>query len=211
MPLRIKICGITNQQDAVAAARAGADAIGLNFYAKSPRCVTEAQAATIIRTLPPFVEPVGLFVNQSWDEVAAVAKRLGLRTVQIHADRMESCPYAELRWIAAFAVKDQAGLEMARNCLENWPAERPAAVLLDANVPGLYGGTGQQAPWHLLADAHVDAPVILAGGLTPDNVAEAVRVVRPYGVDVASGVEASPGRKDHDKITRFITAARAAE
>jgi phosphoribosylanthranilate isomerase len=212
VPPRVKICGITNELDAVAAARAGADAIGLNFYARSPRCVTEPQAKAIIRVLPPFVEPVGLFVNQPWSEVAAVAGRLGLRTVQIHADRMASCPYTELRWIAAFAVKEQADVERLKRDLENWPAEqRPAAVLIDASVPGLYGGTGQQAPWHLLADVHVDAPVILAGGLTPDNVAEAVRVVGPYGVDVASGVEASPGQKDHDKIRRFIAAARAAE
>ncbi|HET9273660.1 MAG TPA: N-(5'-phosphoribosyl)anthranilate isomerase, partial [Methyloceanibacter sp.] len=108
MPLRVKICGITNELDAVAAARAGADAIGLNFYARSPRCITEPHAAAIIRVLPPFVEPVGLFVNQPWSEVAAVAGRLGLRTVQIHADRMEPSPHPALRWVAAFAVKEQA-------------------------------------------------------------------------------------------------------
>jgi phosphoribosylanthranilate isomerase len=208
--LRVKICGISNELDAVVAARAGADAIGLNFYAKSPRCVSETQAVAIIRALPPFVEPVGLFVNEPWEKVAAAARRLGLRTVQIHADRMAPCPYAELRWLAARAVKDQGDLDDIKR-LEDWPlAQRPAAILLDANVPGLYGGTGQQAPWDLLADLKLETPVILAGGLTPDNVAEAVRVVRPYGVDVASGVEARPGQKDHDKMRRFIAAARAA-
>jgi phosphoribosylanthranilate isomerase len=209
--LRVKICGITNEPDAVAAARAGADAIGLNFYARSPRSIDEARAARIIQALPPFVEPVGLFVNESWDDVAAAARRLGLRTVQIHADRLEPGPREGLRWIAALAVQDRSDLEQVKRLLDWPPAQRPAAVLLDASVPGMYGGTGQTAPWPLLAGLSVDIPVILAGGLNADNVAEAVRTVHPYGVDVASGVEASPGRKDHDKMARFIAAARAAQ
>jgi phosphoribosylanthranilate isomerase len=108
-------------------------------------------------------------------------------------------------------VQDRSDLEQVKRLLDWPPAQRPAAVLLDASVPGMYGGTGQTAPWPLLAGLSVDIPVILAGGLNADNVAEAVRTVHPYGVDVASGVEASPGRKDHDKMARFIAAARAAQ
>jgi phosphoribosylanthranilate isomerase len=210
MPVRIKICGITSEADAQAAVAAGADALGLNLYEQSPRCISEAMANAIVASLPPFVEPVGLFVKQSWDRIAAAAQRLGLQTVQVHGDRLEPCPVAGLAWLPAFAIRAAGDLQEISAFVARCP-HRPSAVLVDAHVAGVYGGTGQVAPWRLLTGFNPGVPVILAGGLTPDNVAEAIRVVRPYAVDVASGVEASPGRKDPDKIRRFIAAARAAD
>jgi phosphoribosylanthranilate isomerase len=211
--VRIKICGITNPVDAEAAANCGADALGFNFYPRSPRYVPEEKAAGIIGALPPFVEPVGLFVNESFDNMTSLARRLErVFTIQCHGDQMDPCPAGPMRFIPAFAVKDADSLARIALFLDRCRQESrlPAAVLVDAHVPGEYGGTGQKAPWNLLADFRPCVPLILAGGLTPDNVAEAVRVVAPYAVDVASGVEKSPGHKDVDKMRRFIDNARGA-
>jgi phosphoribosylanthranilate isomerase len=211
--LRIKICGITSEHDACLAASLGADALGLNFYPKSPRYVSPAVAAGIVRALPPFVEPVGLFVNEPLSQVFAMARSLGpLRTVQWHGEEPEAYGEPEFRFIPAFQVRDADGLARVSRYLEFCRSldRLPAAVLIDGHVPGQYGGTGQAAPWRLLADFRPAVPLILAGGLTPENVAEAVRAVRPYGVDVASGVEAAPGRKDAEKVRRFIESARDA-
>jgi phosphoribosylanthranilate isomerase len=211
--LRIKICGITSRADAEAAARHGADALGFNFYARSPRYLSEHKAAEIIRALPPFVEPVALFVNDLVENMIAQTRRLeAVATIQYHGDQAEVCPKAPFRFIPAFSVQDEHSLVRIRTFVARCgtQGQLPAAVLLDAHVPGLYGGTGQTAPWRLLADFNPGVPVILAGGLTPENIAEAIRIVRPYAVDVAGGVEKAPGEKDADKMRRFIDNARAA-
>ena len=210
--VKIKICGVTTVADAVEAGRRGADAIGLNFYEKSPRCVDPANVPAILRALPAFVEPVGIYVGPRLTAMAEHAGRFGLRSVQWHGDNAEREPGAPPlhRLIAAFAVRARADLDEIQRYLDacRTAGALPAAVLIDAQAPGQYGGTGKTAPWHLLADFHPEVPVILAGGLTPDNVGEAIRIVRPYGVDVASGVEARPGIKDADKVRRFIDNAR---
>ena len=205
MRVRVKICGITSVADAERAAVLGADAIGLNFYAKSPRCIDEATARQIVAVLPPFVEPVALFVDETSDHIEQAARRLGIRSVQIHGDVAKILPTSGLRLIPAFTVRDAASLQSIDAYLAK---HTPAAILVDAHVPGLFGGTGQIAPWQLLADFKPGVPLILAGGLTPDNVAEAIRIVQPYAVDVASGVESSPGKKDADKMRRFFDAVR---
>jgi phosphoribosylanthranilate isomerase len=211
--LRVKICGVTTEADALLAAELGADAVGLNFYAKSPRCVPAAVAERIVRVLPPFVEPVALFVNEPLEAAFALARQLGpLRTVQGHGEQLEVCTDPHFCFIPAFQVRDADGLDRVCRYLAMCQSVNrpPAAVLIDGHVPGQYGGTGQTAPWQLLADFRPPVPLLLAGGLTPENVAEAVRLVRPYGVDVASGVEQSPGRKNPEKIKRFLDAARNA-
>ena len=211
MQVRIKICGITNPAEAEQAATLGADMIGLNFYAKSPRCIDAATARSILQVLPMSVEPVALFVNEPMTQVERIVLGLNIRTVQMHGDLPETLSSGPRR-IPAFALRDAASLVKITTYLERLQSAGivPAAVLVDAHFPGQFGGTGQTAPWHLLADFQPGVPVILAGGLTPDNVAEAIRVVRPYAVDVASGVESSPGKKDADKMCRFVDAVRGA-
>ncbi len=229
MPVLVKICGITNVEDAVAAAEFGADFIGLNFYPGSPRCVSEGQARLILQTKPR-TSPVGLFVNESWERIRDVTARLGLIFVQVHGDHIEPCPFPNLSWIPAFGVVDASSFMNIGKLIEAATAGHgPLAVLVDAHVPGSFGGTGRRAPWQLLGECvspfpegsslnvyrwlpNVPSPIqlILAGGLTPDNVADAIRIVRPWAVDVASGVEASPGKKDHDQMRRFIENAKAA-
>jgi phosphoribosylanthranilate isomerase len=211
--MRIKICGVTTPEDACLAAELGADAVGLNFYARSPRCVTEEAAREILRAVPPFTEPVGLFVNVPLTQACQQLGRLGgVRLLQWHGDTYEIEDVRPFRLVPAFPVRDAAGLiavdrylAICREC-----NLLPAAILLDAHAPGQYGGTGRIAPWQLLADYRPGVPVILAGGLTPENVGEAVRSVRPFAVDVASGVEAVAGKKDPEKLRRFIDNARAA-
>ncbi len=213
--LRVKICGITNETDACQAAELGADAIGLNFYKGSPRYITPANAESIMRILPPFVEPVGIFVSTEFRPVIEIVAKLRLQTIQLHwPDECFFFAYdTRICSIPAFSVSDNNDLQTVRNYLDRCKQEKvkpPRAILVDARVPGQYGGTGKTAPWNLLADFRPGVPLILAGGLTPENVAEAVRIVRPYGVDVASGVEKSPGQKDADKMKRFIETAREA-
>lgn len=205
-PVRVKICGVTNAADAALAAALGADAVGLNFYAQSPRHVDSDAVTSIVQELTPFVEAVGVFVNLSWAEVCTAAMRFRLRTVQCHGDRHEPGCAFPLRRIDAFPVRDadSLGAICTYLALAKDLGQMPQAVLVDAHVPGQYGGTGRKAPWDLLADFKPGVPLILAGGLTPENIAEAVRLVRPYAVDVASGVEAAPGRKDAEKMRRFI-------
>jgi phosphoribosylanthranilate isomerase len=209
--VRVKICGITNFEDAEAAVRCGADALGFNFYPASPRHVPEAEAAKIVRALPPFVEPVALFVNESFERMASTTRGLGgVSTIQYHGEQPAACPRLPFRFIPAFSVQDGDSLRRITLFLDQCKEEGqlPVAVLLDASVPRVFGGTGRTAPWHLLAEFRPAVPVILAGGLTPENVAEAIRTVRPYAVDVASGVETRPGQKDADKMRRFIENAR---
>ncbi len=211
MHVRVKICGITNPADAECAAALGADMIGLNFYPKSPRGIDQATARSILQALSTSATPVGLFVNESLAFVRQIVQSLKIRTVQLHGDLSEGLP-ASIDCIPAFAVRDAASLVHITVEVERLRVlgAVPTAILVDAHVPGQYGGTGQVAPWHLLADFKPGIPLILAGGLTPDNVAEAIRVVQPYGVDVASGVESALGKKDYDKMRRFIEAVRNA-
>lgn len=204
---RIKICGITTAADAVAASDLGADAVGLNFYAKSPRCVTPTQGRELVSHLGPFVAPVGVFVSDSYEQVRATAGAAGLRTVQTYSARPFRKPYSPMAHIPAFRVKDATDLDTIRQFVA---AGRPSAVLVDSFVAGEMGGTGHKAPWVLLVGFDPGVPLILAGGLTPDNVADAIRLVKPWGVDVASGVESSPGVKDHGKVRAFVQAVRAA-
>lgn len=210
--VRIKICGVTTPDDARLAAECGADAVGLNFYPKSPRYLDPQAAAPVVRALPPFTAPVGVFVGVPMRQVCAVAFQLGLRGVQTYDERPPAEDPFPFAHVPAFRVMDPDGLEQVRLFVDATVrlARRPAAVLIDAHVEGQIGGTGQKAPWHLLCGFDPGVPLVLAGGLTPENVAEAITLVRPWGVDVASGVESAPGRKDPDRLARFIQNARAA-
>jgi phosphoribosylanthranilate isomerase len=200
--VRVKICGFTTPEDARFAAEAGADAVGLNFYPKSPRFVNPQQAAAVVRALPPFTAPVGVFVGMPLRQVCAVAFQLGLRGVQTYDDQPtteDTFPFAH---VPAFRVSSAEQLDAIGRWVraEQAAGRGPAAVLVDAHVPGQIGGTGHKAPWELLAGIDLGAPLILAGGLRAENVAEAIARVRPWGVDVASGVESAPGRKDPEKV-----------
>jgi phosphoribosylanthranilate isomerase len=211
--VRVKICGVTTEVDARQAALLGADAIGLNFYEGSPRCVGASAVPVILQELPPFIAAVGVFVDVPMRK--AFEHLHGLRrinTIQWHGTNRELSDCFPYHLISAFPVRDAASLQAIQRYLDACRvADRmPAALLLDGHMPGQHGGTGQTAPWQLLASFRPGVPIILAGGLTADNVAEAIRIVRPYGVDVASGVENAPGRKDADKMRRFLANAREA-
>ena len=207
---RVKICGVTTPADAAFAIDAGADAVGLNFYPKSPRYLPDDRAEAVARALPPFAAAVGVFVDTPDAAVFMAARRFGLRAVQTYSAETPDLPFFPAAFVPAFRVKDSADLDAIRTFLEAAAtAGRPAsAVLVDSHVPGAMGGTGHRAPWHLIAGFDPGVPLIVAGGLTPDNVADAVRFVRPWGVDVASGVESAPGRKDPGKVRAFIQAAK---
>jgi phosphoribosylanthranilate isomerase len=203
--VRSKICGITRIEDALLAAEAGADAIGLVFYDKSPRVVDVRQARAILAALPPFVTSVGLFVNASRCFIGEVLDAVPLDLLQFHGDETpEQCEGHGRPWFKALRVRpgDDLRAETAR-------FSGARAILLDAYVPGVPGGTGERFDWNLIP-ADLSRPLILAGGLTPDNVAEAISSVRPYGVDVSGGVEASRGIKDAAKVAAFIQRVREA-
>ncbi|MFC4863942.1 phosphoribosylanthranilate isomerase [Pseudomonas sp. JS3066] len=202
--VRIKICGITRIEDALAAVAAGADAIGFVFYAKSPRAVTSAQAGAIIAALPPFVTTVGLFVDMPRAELKQLLEVVSLDLLQFHGDESPAdCAGYGRPYIKALRVKpgDDVAAAIAR-----YPDA--SGVLLDTYVAGTPGGTGEAFDWSLVP-RNAAKPVILAGGLTPENIGEAVRQVCPYAVDVSGGVEASKGIKDAAKIQAFIQRARA--
>ncbi|HEX9020132.1 MAG TPA: phosphoribosylanthranilate isomerase [Nitrospirota bacterium] len=202
--IKIKICGITNLDDALAAAEAGADALGFNFYKKSPRCIEPEKAAEIIAQLPPFIMPVGIFVNEREDRVREIQNKTCIQSVQFHGDESpEFCQRFGNRVIKAFQVKDKESLKAMVHY-------RVGAFLLDSYRDGMRGGTGTTFDWHLAVVAKTFGKVILAGGLTPDNVVEAVKLVQPYGVDVAGGVEREKGIKDHAMIRKFIAEVRRA-
>jgi len=204
MKTQVKICGVTNVADALAAAQAGADMIGLNFYEKSPRCLTIAAAAEIARALPPFVLRVGVFVNPAEDLVTRALGECGLSLLQFHGDEpSDFCTQFGLMSVKAIRVRDEGSL----NSLENYHTD---AFLLDAYAPGGLGGTGEKFNWELAVAAQKFAkPIFLAGGLTPENVVAAVAQVRPFAVDVSSGVESAPGKKDPAKVRAFIAAAKS--
>ena len=200
--VRVKICGITSVEDALTAIAAGADALGFVFHEPSPRHVFPEQAAAIIRALPPFVQAVGLFVNADIDGVNDVADLCRLDLVQLHGDEApEYCDRVERRVVKAFRVQDISSLEPMKRY-------RVAGYLLDAYSPTVYGGTGLTFNWEVARVARQYGTVILAGGLTPENVGQAVQAAVPYAVDVSSGVEAEPGKKDPDKVRQFIRAAK---
>jgi phosphoribosylanthranilate isomerase len=211
--LRIKICGVTNDEDARQAVELGADAIGLNFYPQSPRCVRPDIAFSILRQLPPLVTPVGVFVEEPLRDIFAQVQAFQrIHIIQWHGKNREMSDCFPYHLISAFPVRDASSLQAIRNYLNACHSlgRLPSALLLDGHAPGQHGGTGRAAPWRLLADFQPEVPIVLAGGLTPENVAEAVRIVRPWAVDVASGVESTPGRKDAEKMHRFIVSAREA-
>jgi len=205
MSVKVKICGVTNVADALAAAEAGADMIGLNFYDQSPRHLTLAQAVEISRALPPFVLRVGVFVNPREALVTRAIGECNLSLLQFHGDETpDFCMQFNLMSMKAIRVSDTESLKQ----LENYQTD---AFLLDAYSKHGLGGTGEKFNWDLaIAAQKFGKPIFLAGGLTPENVAEAVIKVRPFAVDVSSGVEASPGRKDPAKMTAFVNAARRA-
>jgi phosphoribosylanthranilate isomerase len=204
MPVKVKICGITNLPDGMAAAEAGADALGFVFYEQSPRHISVEAAGAIIRQLPPFVMKVGVFVNAPQDLVVRASRECGLNLLQFHGDESpEYCLQFGLMSMKAFRIRDASSLQG----LQNYHTD---AWLLDAYSPGKPGGTGETFNWDIAFEArNLGRPIFLAGGLTPENVAAAVLRARPYGVDVSSGVEAAPGKKDHVKVGAFIKAAKS--
>jgi phosphoribosylanthranilate isomerase len=206
---RVKICGITNLEDAEEAVRLGAWAIGLNHHPASPRFCGPGIAAEIGAAMKRRCEVAGVFVNSSLDEVARAADQEQLTMLQLHGDEgpafcAEAARRTGAKVIKAIRVRSAADLRAAE-------AFRADFHLLDAHHPGAPGGTGESFDWELAAGRRSETPAILAGGLTPANVAEAIAAVDPYAVDVASGVEASPGRKDHAVMAVFFEAARAPE
>lgn len=187
----------------MAAVEAGADALGFMFYRASPRSVANEVVAEIIRELPPFVAKVGVFVNADPDSIKQAVVQCGLDTLQFHGDESPSfCREFGVKVIKAFRIRDENSLAaLTPYDRESW--------LLDSYVLGQLGGTGETFNWELAQRAvKLGSPVILAGGLTPENVSNAVRIVRPYGVDVSSGVESAQGKKDHTKVRDFIAAAK---
>jgi phosphoribosylanthranilate isomerase len=213
---RIKICGITNVADAREAADAGADAIGLNFYSGSPRCISEETAEEIVRILPADVAKVGVFVNMPSSDVARLADRLRLDWIQLHGDEPPEV-IAELkpRRVIRALPCGKGGLPAVVQYLEKCESEGglPDALLADAAAGSAYGGTGLTAEWGQLVPPRSwlhSIPLILAGGLRPDNIASAIATVQPDAVDTASGVEVSPGKKDRDRLHAFVNTARHA-
>jgi len=202
---QIKICGITRLEDALGAVEAGADALGFMFYPASKRAITTGAAGAIIRELPGSIRKVGVFVDADPTEVRRTVEHTGIDTLQFHGhESPEICRQSEsINVWKAFRVRSRASLILLRDYMD------ADAWLLDSYVPGEMGGTGATFNWELAAEARsMGRPIILAGGLTPENVGEAVRQVRPFAVDVSSGVESAPGQKDPDRVRAFIAAAR---
>jgi len=199
--VRVKICGITKPEDAKLAAELGADAIGLNFHEQSPRCISPFAASELLRRLPPFVAAVGVFVNWAEAPVIALCKALRLSVAQLHGDES---PQVVERVAARLPVIKALRLGQGNSAPDFSSFRSASAFLLDSAVSGQYGGTGTTGNWHLARSSAQAHRVILAGGLTPENVGEAIRIVRPYAVDVASGVEARPGKKDPAKLRAFF-------
>ena len=196
---KVKICGITSFDDAISAAKFGADALGFVFYPKSPRYINIKDASLIMRKLPPFISRVGLFVNPDRELIFKILDSCELDIIQLHGDESpEFCNELPKRVIKAIRVKDSSFLDLIskyKNC---------SGILLDAFSPDSYGGTGKTFSWDILKEVKKNIPIILAGGLNEKNIKIAIKKVQPYGVDVSSGVESSPGKKDHQKMKNFI-------
>ncbi|HEY3416364.1 MAG TPA: phosphoribosylanthranilate isomerase [Armatimonadota bacterium] len=201
---RVKICGITQLDDALLAAELGADALGFIFYPKSPRCVTPEAAREIINQLPPFVTPVAVVVNEPAEEIQRLMTVSGCRALQLHGEESPEF-FTKFPWpvIKSLAVSAPAAIAAIARY------SQAQGILLDTKVDGAYGGTGRTFNWKIARDARrYGRPIILAGGLTPGNIAEAIRTAEPWAVDVSSGVEREPGRKDHEKLRILFEAIR---
>ncbi len=204
--IRVKICGITRTQDANAAVTAGAHALGFIFYKGSPRYIAPQEAAAIIRALPPFVTSVGVFVNAGREKVEETVAVSGIQTIQLHGnEKPEDCLGYCRPVIKAFCVKTPSDLLLISEF-------RTSGTLIDAALPGQWGGTGQVLDWNSVVpflgrgDTDLRKQLILAGGLNPENICRAIQIVRPFAVDVSSGVEDEPGIKNHSKIKEFMHA-----
>ncbi|MBF0122250.1 MAG: phosphoribosylanthranilate isomerase [Candidatus Omnitrophica bacterium] len=206
--VKVKICGITNVKDARAAVQAGADAVGFIFYKKSQRYISPSKAKRIIETLPPFVSKVGVFVDEKAGSLRDIIDFCGLDTIQLHGDEDHHTCHRYKRYgvkiIKAFRVKENFNLKILRPF-------KVDAYLFDAYVKDIPGGTGETFSWNILEDIQVRVPFILSGGLHSGNVQKAIRMVRPYAVDVSSGVEKEPGKKDHGQVRVFLKMARSVD
>jgi phosphoribosylanthranilate isomerase len=202
--VRVKICGITNLEDALLAAELGADALGFIFYPKSPRHIAPEAAREIIAQLPPFVAAVGVFVDEEAPVVRDLAAKVGLDWVQLHGQESpEYCRQLDRKVIKSFRIQDESSLKE----LESFQGAAQA-LLLDTYRQGQVGGTGEIFDWQLAREAKGYGPIILAGGLTVENVAQAIRLAQPQAVDTASGTEAAPGKKDPEKLWAFFKSVR---
>ena len=200
--IKVKICGTTSLKDAFLAVESGADAIGFIFYKMSPRNISQKEAKEIILQLPPFIETVGVFVNETPDKINRIAEQCKLNSIQLHGEESPAlCRRVKRKVIKAFRVKNA-------DSLKSIASYDVSGFLLDSYNDGSKGGTGQVFDWNLALRVKKQGPVILAGGLNPYNVFTAIHRVKPYGVDVCSGVENSPGIKDHEKIRAFIKSVR---
>jgi phosphoribosylanthranilate isomerase len=200
---QVKICGITNADDARVAVEAGADLLGFNFYPPSPRYVTPEQVQTIIASLPPSLPAVGVFVNEDLETITRIVRTSGVQIVQLHGEESPAlCQQLPWRVLKTFRFNEQVRPEMMLQYAVD-------AFLIEGFHADFYGGGGARADWQRVALLHGYGRIILAGGLTPENVREAIRLVRPYAVDVCSGVEATPGKKDWHKVQAFIAQAKA--
>lgn len=216
----VKLCGIRDVETARLAAECGADAIGLNFFARSPRYVAPEMARQIVEVLPPSVEAIGLFVNADVEQIESIAESCGLTTIQLHGDEppafvaslKERLPAA--RVMRAFRVGEEGCGEVAEYLAScGRLGAMPWRCLIDARVSGSYGGTGATAPWEIVALEYRSGewpPLVLAGGLEAENVAAAIERVKPWGVDVSSGIESSPGVKNPERMRAFVRGAKRA-
>ena len=201
--VKVKICGMTNLKDVKVAVDGGVDAVGFIFYKKSPRSVTMQAVREIVLELPPFVDSVGVFVNETAEQINKIADRCNLDRVQLHGNESPTfCKKIRRRVIKAIRVKDIQSLKK----LSDYPV---SSFLLDTFSEDQYGGTGRVFDWNLAYPAKKYGPIILAGGLTPNNVRQAIQRIQPYGVDVCSGVESQPGIKDHKKMQIFLKNVKA--
>ena len=206
---KVKICGVTNLEDAMLVTNIGADFVGFNFYPESPRKISEKLCKEIVQKLPPFIVPAGVFVDEEIEALKKTAKKCSLKMIQLHgSESPEYCKQVAAETgipvMKAFRIENEGTIEAIKPYLEavNY-------LLLDAYVPGEPGGTGEVFNWDLAVKVkELNKPFFLAGGLTPENVSEAIAKVQPFGVDVASGVERLPRRKDYDKVNKFVRRAR---
>ena len=201
--VKVKVCGMTSLKDALVAVEGGADAVGFIFYKKSPRSVTMKTVREIVLELPPFVDTVGVFVDETAEQINKIADYCNLDIIQLHGDESPTfCRKIRRKVIKAFRIKDMQSVKKLSSF-------QVSGFLLDTFSENLHGGTGKVFDWNLALPAKKFGPVIMAGGLTPNNVQQAVRQIRPYGVDVCSGVESEPGIKDHKKVRAFLNNAKA--
>ena len=201
--VKVKVCGMTSLKDALVAVEGGADAVGFIFYKKSPRSVTMKTVREIVLELPPFVDTVGVFVDETAEQINKIADYCNLDIIQLHGDESPTfCKKIRRKVIKAFRIKDMQSVKKLSSF-------QVSGFLLDTFSENLHGGTGKVFDWNLALPAKKFGPVIMAGGLTPNNVQQAVRQIRPYGVDVCSGVESEPGIKDHKKVRAFLNNAKA--